>query len=163
MPSLVIGMRKTNAGFTLVELLVVIVIIGIAITFAVLSTGDFGHKRHFRIQAEEILENFHYARFYAALSPELISLKLDHDRLTWQTRASDNRWQTITSDKLLRSHHLHSSITISEHNLKKSDPRILISPSGEVQPFKLTLMDKSTHAKINIAIDKNNEAHIETE
>ncbi len=49
---LVIGMqnraRADLNGFTLIEILVVIVIVGITLSFALLAFGDFGSERRIR-------------------------------------------------------------------------------------------------------------------
>ncbi len=45
---LVIGM-KNHKGFTLIEILIVLMIIGITLSFAILSFGDFGEGRKVKV------------------------------------------------------------------------------------------------------------------
>ena len=163
MLKLVTGMKtRPNSGFTLIELLVVLVILAIAVTFAVLATGDFGQKKHFRIQSEQILESLLYGRFYAVLSPQRLSLKIDGRRITWQALDEKNSWFTLKHDKILKPHSLPKGIIIYDHNLNPKDPRITISPNGDIQPFKLILEDVASQNKITLSVDNQGEAHIET-
>ena len=56
--SLETGMTVNNKGFTLIEVMVVVVIIGITIGFAMLSFGDFGQSRRLLTAAEGTLTAF---------------------------------------------------------------------------------------------------------
>ena len=53
----VIGMRNRDQGFTLIEILVVVLIIGITLGFALLAFGDFGRQRQI-ITAAETFVNY---------------------------------------------------------------------------------------------------------
>lgn len=160
MPSSAIGMRKNKLGFTLVELLVVLVIIGVALTFAVMATGDFGHKRHFRIQTEQLLDDISYARFYAMLSPATLSLTIDKQTLVWRFLDDSGAWKVSTHDKLLRTKHLPNTLRILSSTLNPKKPTILITPTGDIQPFKIVFQDPSSANTISLEATKQNELYV---
>ena len=95
-------MRRVRArGFTLLEILVVIVIIGVMVTMATLSVGVLGADR----EVEEETRRFWAVLRQAREEAELQALDLavfvgtsDYEFLRFDTRR--NEWQPVVDDKL---------------------------------------------------------------
>ena len=139
------GGVKPAAGFTLLELLVVILIIGIIISFASLSIG----QNTSRIVQDEI-ERLH-GLIQLAGEEAVIQrreLALEFDRKTYQfMELGGEGWQPIEEDKMFRKRSLPEPVELElllegagvSFEDKKNLPRIFILSSGELTPFNLVL------------------------
>lgn len=137
---------RLHAGFTLVEVMVVVVLIGILVTFASLSTP--GLDQELKEEARRMLQLARLAREEAILQTQELSLLLEEDGYSFQV-LRDQKWQDLAEDKLLRRRKLHDGLRMEvsledlEFKLGEDEDddavRILILSSGEVTPFELTL------------------------
>lgn len=137
--------KKRAAGFTLLELMAVILIIGIIVSFASLSIG----QNSSRIVQEEV-ERLHgliqLAGEEAVLQGREIALEFDRDRYQFLELGGDS-WQPIEEDKMFRKRPLPETVELEltlegvETNFedKQKLPRIFILSSGELTPFNLIL------------------------
>lgn len=137
--------KKRAAGFTLLELMAVILIIGIIVSFASLSIG----QNSSRIVQEEV-ERLHgliqLAGEEAVLQGREIALEFDRDRYQFLELGGDG-WQPIEEDKMFRKRPLPETVELEltlegvETNFedKQKLPRIFILSSGELTPFNLIL------------------------
>ena len=137
--------KKRAAGFTLLELMAVILIIGIIVSFASLSIG----QNTSRIVQEEV-ERLHgliqLAGEEAVLQRRELALEFDRD--SYQFLELDGRdWKPIEEDKMLRKRPLPEVVEVeltledveASFEDKKNLPRIFILSSGELSPFTLVL------------------------
>ena len=152
------------AGFTLLELLVVVVIIGIVSSFAVLSTGLTGRDKPLGKEAQRLLALMQMAGEEAVLKSEELGLIVSNDGyhfLSYQ----ENAWQPLEDD-LFRERGLPDDLTLDlvlegrpivlddpsltdsktdsdmdDDKDKPKPPQILFLSSGEVSPFALTLSE----------------------
>ncbi len=69
-------MSQKQQGFTLIEILMVIIIFAIIISFAVLTFGDFGKSRQVRTTAEEFQRVVQYFREQAVLGSANYTIKI---------------------------------------------------------------------------------------
>ena len=154
------------AGFTLLELLVVLVIIGIVSSFAVLSTGLTNHDKPLGKESQRLLALMHMASEESVLKTEELGLTVGNDGYHFM-RYRQNAWQPLEDD-LFRERSLPDNLTLnlvlegrpivldapSQTDSKataKSDmkdaknkpkpPQILFLSSGEVSPFTITLSE----------------------
>ena len=137
--------KKRAAGFTLLELMAVILIIGIIVSFASLSIG----QNTSRIVQEEV-ERLHgliqLAGEEAVLQGRELALEFDRDKYQFLELGGDG-WQPIEEDKMFRQRPLPETVELelilegAETNFedKKNLPRIFILSSGELSPFSLVL------------------------
>lgn len=154
---------RSARGFTLVELLVVLVILGSLVGLAVLSTGIASNARQLRGEAERL------ASLMAVLVDEAV---LDNREYGLQFVA--NRYQVLQFDEASASWHL---LPNSEHRLpvwasvnvwlegaplrlggeQASDeeaaddslslqPQVLLLSNGELSPFRLQLAETGNKA-----------------
>jgi general secretion pathway protein H len=137
---------QRHCGFTLIEILVAVVVIGVIVTVSVLSIGDPA--------ADKLREE---TRRLAAVmdlaQEEAILQSRDFGVTVWQQgysfhEFSEGNWLKVDKDQVLRSHQFPKGVRVqlilegvdvivSAVELEK--PQIFILSSGEVSQFKLQL------------------------
>jgi general secretion pathway protein H len=157
-------MRVTR-GFTLVELLVVLVIIGALVGLAVLSTGIAGPSRELRNEAERlagligvlveeaVLDNSEYG---LRLEPDRYQvLRFDEQKALWSPVGKAPHklpaWARLAFELEGDALRLAGSRTAPQDQQDPADadeesaeplvPQLLILSSGELSPFRLELQD----------------------
>ncbi|RUR08278.1 type II secretion system minor pseudopilin GspH [Legionella sp. km772] len=130
-----------NKGFTLIEILVVIVIIGITLGFALIAFGDFGESKKITYAGEQVEHLLQLAQQQAILENSTLGLKIDNQSYQILKFQNTSQWRTVTSRHLLfKIHYLPKGmiITLKTSNQKSSkDPGIIINSSGETNSFTL--------------------------
>ena len=145
--------RHFNAGFSLIELLVVIVIFGIFAGAAVLSISSVGNDRQiereaFRlrtllalIREESVMENRNYGilfsetgyRFYIYDTERLLWFEPFDDRFLG-TRALEN---PITLELSLEDRVIPLDRRFNEAEIEEPQPQVVLLASGETTPFRV--------------------------
>lgn len=153
------GASSPARGFTLVELLVVIVIIGSLIGLAVLSTGIAGPARELRNEAERlagligvlaeeaVLDNREYGLLLAAEGYRV----LRYDPLS-------ARWQELDDEPYYLPAWAELSVELEGEALRLPQPaaasrsapvpQLLLLSSGELSPFRLYLRERRNNGLI---------------
>ena len=142
------GARVTKmraAGFTLLELMAVILIIGIIVSFASLSIGQ-NTSRIVQDEVERLHGLIQLAGEEAVLQRRELALEFDRDSYQFLEMGSEG-WQPIEEDKMLRKRPLPEVVEVeltledveASFEDKKNLPRIFILSSGELSPFTLVL------------------------
>lgn len=148
-------MRRASSGFSLLELLVVITIIGVFAGAAVLSMGVLGNDREvereaFRLrtllellQEEAIMQSRDFGVLFSASGYRFYVY--DYERLLWLDPIGDD---------FLREHELTEPINLAltledrdlvldesfdEEALEEPEPQVIILSSGEMTPFEAAL------------------------
>lgn len=137
MQKLVIGMRNSR-GFTLIEIMVVIVIIGITIGFALIAFGDFGHSKRVLFAIEHLSSQLKLAQQQALL--ENTTLGLEIDTKSYQiVELKNGTWHSFKTGPF-KTHYFpdHTFIFFKKiiHS-KSQQPKIFINSQGELSPFNL--------------------------
>jgi len=139
-------------GFTLLEVLVVMVIIGIVLSLAVLSLR--GDEHELENEARRLQALIALTSQEAVLQSEELAMQFSddgyqfevYDGTTWQPLKDDDtlRPRTLPDDLVLEYHADGDQITLgSDGGDSKAPPRIYFLSSGEVSPFELTLRRRS--------------------
>lgn len=134
-----------EGGFTLLELLMVILIIGITISIANLSFSQ-NTSRIVQDEIERLHGLIQLAGEEAVLQGRDLALEFDHDRYQF-LESGKKGWQPVAEDPMLRKRPLPDAVRLSlllegteaSFEDKKKLPRIFILSSGELTPFKITL------------------------
>ena len=138
-----------QSGFTLIEMMVVLVIIGIMVTSVVLSirTDDLGE--HMEMEMQRIQALLKLAREEAVMQNEDTENTYSFEIL------GDKGWEPITGDQIFRARKVvdgtELALKVDDLEIKFGQqqeaagedkippPRIFILSSGEIMPFELIL------------------------
>lgn len=143
--------NKTTKGFTIIELLVTIVIIGIILSFIVVAFGDFGQTRQVAMQQNHLKDLIKLAKLRAIIEGKTYGLNISAQNYTfYQFEYEENspygHWQIIKNN-LFKSTTLPSYTSMNyNHPVNKKSPEIIISPDGHITPFTLKLITKSQNS-----------------
>jgi len=178
-----------QTGFTLIEMLVVVIIIGIVISTMVISirTGDLGEQMENELVRMRSLINL--ARDEAVLQGYDVALAIKEDGYSFQWYdIKEQRWQAFTDDKVFRERPLlpgtrfvlviddlpvkekPSRPGLSESNTDKDKKqavedenvqRVIIFPSGDVFPFELILRKDDESLQFKLVTSESGEIEIE--
>jgi general secretion pathway protein H len=155
------------SGFTLLEVLVVVVIIGIIASMAVVSTRVLGGDHEMDQEARRLGAVIGQAREDAMLLGRDVVLRLDgvgYDflRLDGRTR----RWLPVSDDPLLRERALPDGVTaallLEDRQVQlrprrapserdPPQPQVVIQASGDLVPFEIVLRRDGTEEVRRVA------------
>jgi general secretion pathway protein H len=145
--------RRAQYGFTLLELMVVVVLIGIILTFVVRSVGDGGRGDRIKREALRLVSLVELVGEESVLQSTVIGLRFFEGGYEFMHFDGEN-WQAIEEDTLLKQHAIDKamqlqllvegySIELGEREGGDEDaelkPQLLFLPSGERTPFELSL------------------------
>ena len=138
-------MKPTLArGFTLIEILVVMLIFGITISFAMLSFGDFGAKRRVVLAAEQFVNYVKLVQQQAVLETGTLGIRVDQNTYQALRFHPDKGWQLFPLKSIFRRREFPSSVFLQfEPRIPSGrDPQIVINESAEMNRFQLKVMMK---------------------
>lgn len=178
-------------GFTLIEVLVVVVIVGIISAVVLLSFGVLGDERSLQQQARRLSSLIELAADESLMQGRDFGLEftrtgyrfLEFDPLT-------NRWYEIVGDDLLRPRTLEEplelSLALEDREVALTDrfaaveerddededdaealaddyaPHVLILSSGDVTPFNLRILQPSDRSEIVVDMAPTGQMEIRT-
>ena len=174
-------------GFTLIEILVVLVIVGIIVAAALLSLGTLGDDRNLQTQARRLTTLLQMATDDATIQGRDFGIEVmtagyrfvEHEPLL-------NQWFEVTDDDLMRERKLEEGtefeLVIEEHRVLLEDesqetqreeediderdltddylPHILILASGDTSPFELRIVRSSDRAEVLVRMSAAGELKI---
>ena len=118
--------RRSSFGFTLVELLVVLVIIGITLGLATLNAIP-SPRQDLENEAKRLALLLQLARDEAIVRNRLVAFEANGERYRFMVRG-DTGWAPVTRDDLLR-----------ERSFKNPPLRLVLEPSGTGGPDMLRI------------------------
>ncbi|WP_440996150.1 type II secretion system minor pseudopilin GspH [Arhodomonas sp. SL1] len=146
-----------DRGFTLLEILVVLVIMGVILSLAVLRLAPTGSEEGQRIAAQ-LLARLELARDESILRSRPLGVRIEPERYTFLL-AADGAWQPLEGDRALGETRMPGNLrlTVSADGRtarapgddgddadKDPAPSLVFYPSGEVTPFTLELRNTGT-------------------
>lgn len=148
------------AGFTLLEVLVVVVIIGILTSMAVVSINVLGGDHEMDEEANRLQAILLQARDDAMLEGRDVGLRIDvrgYDFLRYDGRYE--RWELVGDDPLLRERTLPPGLTAAlflesrqvqlasrsvPTERTPASPQVVVQASGDLVPFEVLLRREGT-------------------
>ena len=135
------------AGFSLLELLVVLIIIGIIITAATLTMGNMGKNKKIQNAGRHFADRLNLVEEQAILEPNTFGLEINNNGYGFYrivTVKGKKKWQQIEDNRLLQFQMWPKGTQITLTLSKQSGspipgPRIIVTASGETTAFKLQL------------------------
>lgn len=175
------GRKQLHSGFTLLELLVVLVVVGIMVSMAVLSFGVLGRDRQAEEEARRFWTVLQQAREEAELQTEDIGIFMSatsYEYLRFDSRK--NLWEVISYDELFAPRDLPEGLRFrmrleSREVVLKPDlpdrsdkdenakypPHVMVLSSGEVMPFELEIEREGAPALWRVTALANNDLRVE--
>ncbi|MHB1616505.1 MAG: type II secretion system minor pseudopilin GspH [Metallibacterium sp.] len=149
--------RARGRGFSLVEMLVVVLIIGLMTGVAVLSMS-LGESHPARDNAERLAELVREASENASMQGQNLALGFWRHGWRFYVLRGGGAWQPLTDDTLLRARTLPrglaltldlqgEQVTLKDHD--KTKPQVFLLSSGEMQPFVVEIRG-SGHAAMRV-------------
>lgn len=157
---------KRTRGFTLLELMVVVTIIGIIVAMVALRIGDSSRRVQHEREARRLQQAVQLAAQEAIVRGHPYGLAVSAERYEF-CRRSAGKWRPIEGSEAGESRHLgphalpanirlrvDSTLPSGKEETKVEEPcpMIEISPSGEIQPLRVALVDGADNAAIVVDI-----------
>lgn len=146
---------RTRRGFTLIEILVVIVIIGVTISFAMLSFGDFGTSRKAQIAAEQFVSYLKLIQHQAILTDETLGIRFDKDGYQSLRYDIERGWQLLNGSTIFQKQLYPAGIVVTAKPLNMRGPAIIVNSSGEISEYRIDF-GTSRNASVATVILKRN-------
>ena len=138
-----------SRGFTLFEIIVVVFIIGVIVTFATLSISQHS-DRYVEDEAKRIHHLLRLASEEAVLRGQELSLMLTRTGYSFAA-LSGPKWEPLTDDRFFRAREFPETVDVKlsiyddevDLSNREKPAQIYLLSSGEVTPFTLTLSGES--------------------
>ena len=132
-----------SRGFTLIEILVVLVIVGVVLATVVVKVLP-DDRQALHQEASRLSLLLEHARDEALVSGRSIAWSAEDGAYVFWRRDQERRWQPLTGNEILRERRFASSVILAGLTINRievtSNERLIFSPSGLNVPFEAILV-----------------------
>jgi general secretion pathway protein H len=167
---------RRSSGFTLLELMVVLVLVGIIFSFAMLSLGGDDLAELMEQETRRLGTLLGLVSDEAVLRGEEMAVHFTDTGYEFLI-LNGNQWQAPEDDRLLQARSLPADIEIrlevdgdppgltdsSEEEEETLTPQVYILSSGEMTPFSATLQSPQSNTRYHLTASLLGEVSWETE
>ena len=133
---------RRRAGFTLIELVVVVAVVAIASTVAIVNLGS-DDRRSAEREAARLAGALEHAAALAQWRTETLGVSADGSGYRFWRRGADNRWAAMHDDDVLAPRALPDPLTLRPTSFAgapvAADAILPFRPSGRNEPYTLLL------------------------
>ena len=169
-----VSAARRSAGFTLLELMVVLVLIGIIFSFAVLSLGGDDYAELMEQETHRMMTLLGLASDEAVLRGDELAVLFTEDGYSFLILDDEQQWRLTSDDALLKSYSLPEGVDLRlevegeppiltaadvdlealvEDGLDEEEelqPLVFILSSGEMTPFTVTFMSRQSRIRYHL-------------
>lgn len=150
-----------QAAFTLLELMIVLVIIGIVVGVGLVALGNLGNNQSSKRMQQGMRDTMSFARQQALLQDAPMAVAISEHGFCLQQQDAKLHWQDSHINPLVCMHNssmqlsLHPLSKDSEHTFISLPQRLLWMPDGSLAHFHEPLLIQLTlsHTRHRIKID----------
>src|SRR3712207_1831206 len=114
---------QNERGFTLIEILIVVLIIGIIASVALFAFGDFGKSRQVKVTTEQFVAYIKLVQQRAILEMATLGINLTGEGYKTYRYLSDNNWQPMPKNSLIFHRSFPKDITVTLQSKIKNIPK----------------------------------------
>jgi general secretion pathway protein H len=140
-----------NKGFTLIELMVVVAVIGVVMGSVVLSIGDGGRSDRLEIETKRMSALIKLLSDEAILKNKEYAVVVAETEYDFQELDKNEKWKPLTGDPVFHKRKMieNSKIELVLEDFdvdfgaqkNEEDIKIFILSSGEMSPFEIKIID----------------------
>ena len=153
-------------GFTLIEVMVVVIIIGVLINYVAISFGRNTPADELKDEARRLTSLIELASEEALLRSVLIGVDITEESYGF-LRLNEGKWETV-SDSLFRERRLPDEVELSiASSLQEGDdeekrtPEIILMNSGEMTSFELKISSEQSESYYRLSGNEIGELSLE--
>ncbi len=147
---------KRNAGFTLLEILVVVLLIAITASFAVVSLNR-DVDRLAQLEARRLAGLIDQLRDESVITSRTYALEILSDERAYRFLVSAEGWQLITDDSMMRQRVIPEPLRLSYESPIDAEAGsrelVVVQANGQITPFTIIIRgeDKAYHVILDPA------------
>ncbi|MEJ2609631.1 MAG: type II secretion system minor pseudopilin GspH [Candidatus Thiodiazotropha sp.] len=157
---------QSASGFTLLEVMIVIIIIGVLINYVAISMRRNTPEDQLKTEAQRLTSLLELGSEEALLRSTLIGVDITEDSYSF-LHLNEGNWETVP-DSLFRERQLPEGIEFSiASSLEDGDddekrtPEIILMNSGEISSFEMKISSEQSESFYRLTGNENGELSLE--